>query len=153
MKYYTFKERNKKEMNAFINQYVFFAFSNEQFEKGLEQLNERNPELNITMENYKDKLYSWIGGGFVVKGVRKQEKQMWKRMHKHERKFLNKFKNLVNALEYEMGNHECSYTGRYSDCLPPLGFSYRDLEKNKRLRKAFIIARNNQYEWYKKHGW
>ena len=153
MKYYTFKERNKKEMDEFIDQYVFFAFSNEQFEKGLEKLNQRHPDLNITMDNYQDKLYSWIGGGFVMKGVKKLEKQMWRRMHKHERKFLSKFKNLVNALEYEMGNHECSYTGEYTNCLPPLGFSYQDLKKNKRLRKAFIIARNNQYEWYKKHGW
>ena len=72
MKYYAFKERNKKEMDAFIDQYVFFAFSNEQFENGLVKLNEKNPELNITMENYKDKLYSWIGGGFVIKGVQKQ---------------------------------------------------------------------------------
>jgi hypothetical protein len=107
------------------------------------------PKVSINFPETK----SVLKGGFVMKGVEKLEKQMWKRMHKHERKFLSKFKNLVNALEYEMGNHECSYTGEYTDCLPPLGFSYKDLKKNKRLRKALIIARKNQYKWYKKHGW
>ena len=137
---------------AYIN-WGMYLINTGNKQKGLEKLNQRHPDLNITMDNYQDKLYSWIGGGFVMKGVKKLEKQMWRRMHKHERKFLSKFKNLVNALEYEMGNHECSYTGEYTNCLPPLGFSYQDLKKNKRLRKAFIIARNNQYEWYKKHGW
>lgn len=129
MNYYTFKEKNKKGLNAFIDKYVFFAFSNEQFQKGLEKLNQQHSNLNLTMDNYQDKLYSWVGGGFVLKSAQQEEKQMWKKLHKHERKFLSKFKNLVQALEYEMGNHECAYTGRYSDALRPLGFSYKDLEK------------------------
>lgn len=153
MHYYTFKEKNKKEMNQFIDKNVFFAFSNEQFEKGLQKLSKKHPKLNLSMENYQDHLYSWVGGGFVLKSAQKEEKQMWKRMRKHERKYLSNFKNIVDALEYEMGNHECNYTGRYTDALKPLGFSRKDLEKNKRLRKAFCIAKKTQYKWYEKHGW
>ncbi len=148
MHYYTFKEKNKKEMNQFINKNVFFAFSNEQFEKGLQKLNEKHSELNLSMENYQDHLYSWVGGGFVLKSAQKEEEQMWKRMHKHERKYLSNFKNLVNALEYEMSNHECGYTCRYSDGLKALGYSLKDLEKNKKLCKAYTIARHKCWKWF-----
>lgn len=145
MKYYDFKEKNNKVFHNFISRNVFFAFSQEQFKEGLEK-------FNIKEEEAKDKLYRYVGGGYILKSAVEEEKQILKRQHRLQNKYLNNFKNLVNALEYEMNNHECGYTGNYSEGLYALGFSRKDLENNKRLRKAYVIARKKVYNDFIKYN-
>lgn len=145
MRYYNFKEKNNKALHDFISKNVFFAFSQEQFKEGLEK-------FNIKEEEVKDKLYRYVGGGYILKSAVKEEKQILKRQHRIQNKYLNNFKNLVDALEYEMNNHECGYTGNYSEGLYALGFSRKDLENNKKLCKAYVIARKRVWKWYCEHN-
>lgn len=145
MKYYEFKEKNNKEFHNFISKNVFFAFSEKQFKEGLEK-------FNIKEEEIKDKLYSYIGGGYILKSAVQEEKQILKRQHRLLNKYLNNYKNLVNALEYEMNNHECGYTGDYLDGLYPLGYGIKDLQKDKRLRKAYFEAKKKVWKWFIEHN-
>lgn len=140
MNYQTFKENNYKPLNKFISKNVFFAFSDKQFEEGLKKMGLTHDDLN--------KLSKYYGGGFILKSSIKEHDKIAKQCHKAERKYLSKFKNLVSALEYEMHNHECGYTGRYSEGLNALGYSLEDLQKNKKLLRAYRIARHKVYTWF-----
>lgn len=144
MKYCDFKYKNDKAFHDFISKNVFFAFSDKQFKEGLEKFNIKENEV-------ADKLYKYFGGGYILKSAVEEEKQILKRQHRLQNKYFNNFKNLVDALEYEMNNHECGYTGDYSEGLYALGYSWNDLENNKRLRKAYIIARKRVYDWFIEH--
>lgn len=144
MKYYQFKEKNYKPLHDFISKNVFFAFSNEQFEEGLKK-------FNITREEAPNKLHRYYGGGFILIEKEHEEDKITRACHKAQRKYLSKFKNLVSALRYEMGNHECAYTGDYLDGLHALGYRTEDLKKNKRLLKAYLKARQQAHDWFIKH--
>ena len=141
MNYRTFKGKNYKPLHDFISKNVFFAFSDKQYQEGLQK-------MGIAPDDAKNKLHRYYGGGFILIESEKEHEKISKRCHKVERKYLSKFKNLINALEYEMNNHECGYTGRYSDGLRALGYSLKDLEKNKKLLKAFVIAKKRVYKWF-----
>ena len=145
MKYYDFKEKNNKAFHDFISRNVFFAFSDKQFKEGLEKFGIKENEV-------ADKLYRYIGGGYMLKSAAQEEKQILKRQHRIANKYFNNYKNLVDALEYEMNNHECGYTGNYSEGLYALGYSWKDLEKDKRLRKAYIEAKKRVYTWFINHN-
>ena len=145
MKYYEFKEKNNKAFHDFISKNVFFAFSDKQFKEGLEKFNIKENEV-------ADKLYRYVGGGFMLKSAAQEEKQILKRQHRIQNKYFNNYKNLVDALEYEMNNHECGYTGSYAEGLYALGYSWKDLEKNKRLRKAYIEAKKRVWKWFVEHN-
>ena len=132
--YYTWKEKNNKEFNDFISANVFFAFSNKQFQEGLDK-------FGIKKEEIKEKLCNYVGGGFMLKSAVKEHNKIVKKLHKTERKYLSKYKNLYSALLYEMYNHECGYTWNFKECLYPLGFTSKDLKTNKQLYKAFQQAK------------
>ena len=140
MKYVDFKEKNDKAFHDFISKNVFFAFSDEQFKEGLKKFNIKENEV-------ADKLYRYVGGGFMLKSAAKEEKEILKRQHRIANKYFNNYKNLVDALVYEMFNHECGYTGSYTEGLYALGYGFEDLKKDKRLRKAYFQAKRKVWKW------
>lgn len=71
-----------------------------------------------------------------------------KSKYKALRKYMNNFNQAVDALYYEMGNFECGYTGRYTDSLKAFGYSLKDLNKNKKLYKAYKTARHKCWAWF-----
>ena len=132
--YTQFKNNNFKEYDKFISKNVFFAFSENQFKKGLDRLGVSENAI-CCLNN----------GGYMLKSASNQRKQIIKKYYKNQRKYLSNFKNLLSALMYEMKNHECFYTGDLMEGVEALGFKEKDLYKNKKLQKAYNICVKNYY--------
>lgn len=139
--YQDFKERNSKDFNKFISKYCFFAYSNKQFQEGLEKVGIPSNTETKDLKKYIVRLDSV--GGYLLKDHETEYDKICRKLLKVERKYLNNFKNLYSALLYEMYNHECGYTWNFTDCLSPLGFSRKDLKTNKQLLKAFRKAKQS----------
>lgn len=113
------KKRHQDEMNAF--QGIFFAFSNEQFQEGLDK-------LGIKKEEAKEKLYSIGMGGYMLKTQSTAFHAMLNR-HDQERKDLRKdVKRIYEALVYELRNHEYCITYSTQDALDALGWKKEDID-------------------------
>ena len=56
---------------------------------------------------------------------------------------------MVDAINYEMGNHEYGYTMDDSTVLESLGYSIKTREENKTLKKAWLEARKQYMEYNK----
>ena len=61
----------------------------------------------------------------------------------------NNYELLVDAINYEMGNHEYGYTMDDSTVLESLGYSIKTREENKTLKKAWLEARKQYMEYNK----
>ena len=128
--------RHQNEFNAFP---IMYAFSNEQFDKGMIKLG-LNPDDT-------DKIYSIGEGGYI----RKSDHQAFHKM-------LDKFKEednkaIVNDINgngfikemflYELKNREYSYTrdsDTVSEVIEALGVTPEDIVKNKNLIKGLDNA-------------
>lgn len=102
------KKRHQAEYSAFEG--IFFAFSTEQLKEGIEKfgVNEDNKMVNIG------------AGGFVLKSRLQALKDMLSR-HDTERKELRKDTNkLIDAIAYELANHEYCITYNVEDALRAL---------------------------------
>lgn len=145
MKYRQLKDKQAKKINDFTSKYAFFAFNAKQFNEGLEQ-------LGLPQDDYKDKLSSLVGGGYILKTKEPELNKIFQKNYKQLRKFLSKYKNLIDALEYEMCNYECAVSGEYLKALFALGITMKKFNKNSKIRKAFWQARKNVHNWYMKHN-
>lgn len=121
------KSRHEKEFGEFES--IFFAFNNEQFKEGCEK-------LKVSPEN---KLVSIGMGGYVLKNNLPEFMALMKR-HKKERKELQKNeKKLINAIVYELWNHEYCITGDPSDALDVLDMKRSDISDDlwKKIMKEY----------------
>ena len=122
--YQELKTRTGKEIADFP---MAFAFSAKQLEEALAKL-----------EATKDEVVSIGSGGIVRKTDSAAFVAMFER---HESERIAAFKHdstLIEAICYELGNHEYSYTGDPSDALDALGITLDD----KRTAKCFKFARD-----------
>ena len=128
MKYNELKETHQKELNAFP---MAFAFSNEQFKKGLEK-------LGVTKED----VLSIAGGGFIRKSDAKAFSDLFLNQ---DMAMVEAFKDdafLTDAIRYELGNHEYCITYNPSDAMDALGLSLDD----ERTAECFKAARKQYLE-------
>ena len=128
MKYTELKTSHQKELNAFP---MAFAFSNEQFKKGLEKLGVE-----------KEDILSIAGGGFIRKSDDKAFSALFIR---HDTAMIEAFKDdafLTDAIRYELGNHEFCITYNPDDALDALGLSLDD----ERTAECFKAARKQYLE-------
>ena len=103
------KRRHQEEFGKFDG--IFFAFSNEQFAEGLEK---------VKFNKETDKIVSIGAGGYVLKSRIDEFKTLVDR-HDKERKQLRKnTKQLIDAIAYELANHEYCITGSVTDALAAL---------------------------------
>jgi hypothetical protein len=117
--YQELKARQQKEVDGFEG--IFFAFNNKQFSEGMEK-------IGLT-ENQKDKIYSLGGtGGFILKERSKALHEMLDRhsvelkQNRKDRKFL------LEALTYELKNHEYCITHSVTEALDSLGLEIKDVD-------------------------
>lgn len=117
------KNRHKAELNDFIDNYVFFAFNNEQFEEGLKK-------LNCT----KADVVGFYGSGFILKTKVADYINLAKK-HKAElsKKAKEDKEGQIKLLAYELSNHEYSYTHDASDAIRSLGFKVSKTVLNKAI--------------------
>ena len=129
MTYSELKQIHSEESNSFEG--IFFAFSNKQFEEGMQK-------IGLNPEDTK-KIYSLGGGGYILKTRNQAFKDMFKRNQSEmsEAKKDNKF--LLDALTYELCNHEYCITWDSEDALRVLNLKREDIP-NEIYKEAIRIA-------------
>ncbi len=127
--YSDFRCRVEKEVHAFP---MKFAFSDKQFEEVLTY-------FNIKKEEASEKLFSITGGGFIRKTDSQALTDMGNRHYEELKKAMLDDSFLINAIEYELANHEYCITYDETDTVNVLDLDLEDL----RVVKCFQIARKN----------
>ena len=138
MKYTELKAKHSAEVNNFP---MAFSFSDDQLVKALKK-------LNVKRENMEAELMGLDGGGMIRKTDVEAFDNMFAR-HRTER--AEAFKDdefLINAINYELGNHEFMITYDPQPTIDALGIDIKD----ERVLKCFCIARKKYLEWQEEHG-
>ena len=131
--YVELKRKHEKEVNDFKG--LFFAFSDKQLKEGMESVGLTINDLN--------KIYSIGAGGYILKERSKDFKDMFDR-HNEERKELKKQeKLLIEALVYELKNHEFCITLDPQDALDSLDIERKEIDP-KILKKAIALCMEEQ---------
>jgi len=126
------KARHSKEFSTFEG--IFFAFSNDQFAEGMKK-------LGLAVDDYSS-IVSIGAGGYLLKAKREEFRAFFDRQSQ-ERKDLKKDEaKLVEAIVYELGNHEYCITGNPQDALDALGFTLETIPQGvlKRAIKKYNEA-------------
>lgn len=128
------EEYSNKYNEEFNKTGVFWAFSNSQFEE------------NKTHKNAPDEEYKSVGcGGYIHISNLEKLKEFNTTISKQLKKeFVNKI-NIDDLIEYELINHECYYTGEWSEILPIIeDYLESDIsQRNNVLEQIEIIYRRN----------
>ena len=146
--YQEMKRRHEKEYNDFVEGRIFFAFSNKQFDEGMERIGLKPTDT--------DKIYSIGAGGFILRSESKAHKEMANRFAREEKEAIANDKDgtgyIREMFEYEMNNHEYGYTGDISDTLDCLGLTIEEINNNEALLNGFKIARKAVIDWYNENN-
>lgn len=123
----------KRKHEAFLNSYefIFYAFSKEQFTEGMKKLGLNNSEL--------DKINSIGSGGYILKSKSDEFLNMFNSFSEELEENMKNYEFLVDAFKYELANHEFGYTYDYTDTLNVFGLDYETLTKEQ--HRALIQAR------------
>lgn len=135
--YVELNNRHQREMNTFP---LGFAFSDKQF-------NEMMESWGLTPDD-TDKIYRIPCGGFIRKCDSEAFNEMVER-HAQEREDAireNKDDYLYHMFNYELANHEYSYTGELDDTLDALGLTMADINADVRMVDALHRACKHQME-------
>lgn len=126
MKYYELKDKQQKEINELP---IKFAFSDEQFKEVINY-------FNVKEEEIKEKLVSVPGGGFMLKTDLPKLKETFINHAKEINQAMTEDSFLIDAINYELANHEYCITGDITDTVEVLGLDMNDT----RVIKCFNIA-------------
>ena len=135
-KYTELKTKHQKEVDAFP---FGFAFNQKQFE-------EMMSKWGLTPDD-TDKIYSIGGGGYIRKSDSEAMEKMFAR-HEAERKAaMQDDEYLFHMFNYELANHEYSYTGELDDTLDALGLTIDEVNADPRMANALkrAIAAQGDY--------
>lgn len=121
---------------------------------GKKQLKEKLLELGYDPETdeWQKDFIGFCGGVMPRKNIALYKTEGAK-LHKYRRRFLAKRKNLTSAIEYELGNHEYSYTMDSTEALKAVGIPNK-FQLNKKQARCYAIARRRYADWcYKNNIW
>lgn len=127
------KQRHSEEFGKFDG--LFFAFNTDQFKEGIEKIGLNEGEKVVS-----------IGAGGYLKKSRVNDFNALMDKHKKERTALRKDKKkLIDALVYELDNHEFNYSGDPEDAVLAVGYTM-DTIPNDILNKAIKQTRKVTYQ-------
>lgn len=106
------KQKEKKTHDFMTECKIFFAFSNEQFEKNKIPLDEG------------DKYVSIGAGGYMPKSLVKKFDEGLKAINKEYKDAVKEHKLRKENILYELKNREAFYTGEIEETLEALGSDY-----------------------------
>jgi len=137
MVYLELKRKHTDQLNNFP---MAFAFNKEQFQEGLDK-------LGVEKEN----ICTIPGGGFIRKADAKALGDLLLKQAKEMDQAMLDDNFLINAIEYELGNHEYCITYDPKTAMDVLGI---DLETtDKRVISCFEIAKKNYLDACEVEGW
>ncbi len=134
MSYRAFIEQQQKEFDGFP---VLFAFSDDQLAEGCKRLEITDPAKE---------LYSIGAGGYIRKADSASFHELVSRLTAEREAALQEYDFLLDALIYELNNHEYCYSLDPAPALNVLGFATDDLKTSEPLRQAYHEALR-QIEW------
>jgi len=141
-KYLKMKKDHQKELNNFP---MFFAFSNKQFDEGMQ-------EFGLDPEEDTDKIYSIGRGGFIKKKNSKEFAEMFKRHHEEIEKAIESDQTgeefIFDMFLYELRNHEYIVTGNFEDTLDAVGLTFEEVKENEKLEHGLIKAKNKYIQQF-----
>lgn len=135
--YLELKTKHQREVNAFP---LGAAFNEEQF---IEMM----AKWNLTLED-TDKIYKLGLGMYVRKCDADAMHEMFDRHAKEREVAIRENKNdyLYHMFNYELANHEYSYTGDLTDTLDALDLTLEDIIADARMDEALKRACKHQME-------
>lgn len=146
--YKEMKDRHSKEYNEFTKGCVFFAFSEKQFNEGMEK-------IGLT-PNDTDKIYRTAGGGFILRTKSKDQAKLFKRFYKEKQEAIKNDKDgtgfIREMFEYELNNHEYGYTRELTDTLDSLDLTIEEIAADEKLLNGFKIAQKAVIDWFDEHN-
>lgn len=132
----TYSDLKSKHQQRFDNfQFIFFAFNEEQFKEGLKRIRD-------LANDYESKFVSIGAGGFVLKSKIEEFENILNQNEKERKAFKKDEKKLIDAIAYELQNHEYCITGDVTDALSSLDLKLEDVPKDV-LKKAIKKAQSN----------
>lgn len=129
--YVQLREKQQREFNEFP---IAFAFSNEQFKSGM---NELGLEVDDT-----DKITTINGSGFIRKTDIEKFENMLNEFDKEEKEKMQDDQYLYDMFIYELGNHEYGITYDLEPTLNALGLTFEDISSDERLAKVLKEAKS-----------
>ena len=121
-KYTELKAKHQAEVNAFP---LGFAFNQSQFDEMMKKWGLKPTDIR--------EILSIGGGGYVRKDDAKAMHEMFER-HEAERKAaMQDDEYLFSMFNYELANHEHSYTYDLTDTLEALGLTMDEINANPRM--------------------
>ena len=137
--YTELKRRHEEEFGAFP---MIFAFSDKQFEEGMEK-------LGLTL-NDTDKVYKNSCGGIYRKTDSEALKSL---MHRHADELTGAIDGdedgtgfILGMFDYELANHEYCYTWDITDTISALGLTVDKINESKSLSNGLRLAKIAQRE-------
>jgi len=138
-----YKELQKKHSEEIQKQPLMFAFSNEQFYKGLKELG---------LEKGQENLLCSLGfGGYMKKSDYPAFAKLSKSYREEEKKAMEDDDFLYEAFRYELANHEYAYTYETEDAIEALGLTVKEVYENERLKRILIKACDDIKKWEMKN--
>lgn len=139
-KYKELKDKHQKEFNQFP---MKFAFSDEQFERGMAELGLKPDQT--------DMVYGFAGtGGFYRRSDAPALHEMLERHARERQEALAADPTgdgyIYDMFLYELRNHEYGYTGDAEDTLDALDITWEQLEADARLKHGFQKAKKTIWE-------
>ncbi len=132
-RYAELKRRHQAEFNTFP---IKFAFSKEQFERGMAELG--------LLPTDTDKVYSAPGGGFYRRSDGGKFKEMLDRFDKELQEAIASDATgdgfIKEMFRCELDNHEYGYTYDCGDAIDALGYTWDDIEADPRLSRGLTEA-------------
>ena len=118
--YRALKRKHQQSLENFEG--IFYAFSEKQFKEGLEKLN--------LSEGDENKILKLGTGSFIFKERASDFEKLLLSNEKELKESLKDEKFLLNALHYELSNHEYCYTGDIYPALSALSLRLEDVPRD-----------------------
>ena len=138
--YKELKEELDKPVQDHISKYAFWAF-------GEKQLNEKLTELGITKEELQQNYVSFFGGAMRADKVKEYRQLADNSINKMIEALKANYELAKDAFNYEMNNHECFYTSRFSDALNAIGITMQEVQADETLKRAYTDAKKAYWDW------
>lgn len=121
-KYTELKSKHQAEVNAFP---LGFAFNQSQFDEMMKKWGLKPTDIR--------EILSIGGGGYVRKDDAKAMHEMFDRHEAEHKAAMQDDEYLFSMFNYELANHEYSYTYDLTDTLEALGLTMDEINANPRM--------------------
>ena len=137
--YLTLKAKHQAQVDAFP---IKFAFNTQQFEEAMN-------ELGLTPTD-TDKIFMLSGGGFIRKSDAKAFSNLFIKLAAEKQEAIAADTDgtgyIYDMFEYELGNHEYSYTHDPEPTLDALSLTLEEVQDNPIMAAAFKRAKAAQFK-------